>query len=322
MGKVLALDLGGTKIYSALVDNKGKIIREDIRPTMSDGGFSLVADRILDSLHKVVPEGEQPGGIGVAVPAYIDPKTDRIIFSPNLKWRNVDLKKKLEDALGLPVWLENDANLAALGEHRYGAGQDFNDMVYITVSTGVGGGLILGGRIYGGAFGGAWEFGHMIVDAHGPECSCENMGCLEGLASGCAIKRDAQQLVKSGKGRRMLSLAGSVEGIDARVVGKAAVDGDSEARAVLANAGRYLGIAIANVANLLNPGVFIIGGGVACGVGKLILDPACHEAYKRTYPPYRAFLKITLAALMSQSGILGAAAYAWDQLEKGTSSGI
>jgi hypothetical protein len=112
MGKVLALDLGGTKIYSALVDGEGKIIREDIRPTMSDGGFSLVADRILDSLYSVMPEGEHPAGVGVAVPAYIDPHTDTIIFSPNLKWHNVDLKKKIEDALGMPVWLENDANLA------------------------------------------------------------------------------------------------------------------------------------------------------------------------------------------------------------------
>jgi glucokinase len=315
MGKVLALDLGGTKIYSALVEREGKIIREDIRPTMSDGGFSLVADRILDSLYSVMLEGEHPAGVGVAVPAYIDPKTDTIIFSPNLKWHNVDLKKKLEDALGLPVWLENDANLAALGEHRYGSGKSYQDMVYITVSTGVGGGLILGGKIYGGAFGGAGEFGHMIVDVHGPECSCKNRGCLEGLASGCAIKRDAQQLVKSGKGRHMLFIAGSVEKIDARVVGKAAIDGDKEAQAVLANAGRYLGIAIANVANLLNPGAFIIGGGVACGVGDLILDPARHEAYQRTYPPYRAFLKIIPAALRSQSGILGAAAFAMDQLE-------
>lgn len=317
MGNVLAVDLGGTKIYSALVGREGKIICEDIRPTMSDGGFSLVADRILASLNRVMPEGEPPVGVGVAVPAYLDPKTERIIYSPNLKWQNVDLKKKIEDALGLPVWLENDANLAALGEHRYGAGKSYKHMVYITVSTGVGGGLILEGKIYGGAFGGAGEFGHMIVDAQGPVCSCENRGCLEGLASGCAIKRDAQQLVKDGKGRYMLSLAGSVEGIDARVVGKAAFDGDDEARAVLARAGRYLGIAIASVANLLNPGAFIIGGGVACGVGKFILDPARDEAYKYTYPPYRRFLKIIPAALMAQSGILGAAAYAWDQLDSG-----
>jgi glucokinase len=315
MDSVLAVDLGGTKIYAALVGRDGKIINEDISPTMAARGFAAVADRILAGVDRVMPADERPAGIAIAVPAFIEPQTGKVIYSPNLKWRNVDIKNRIEDALGLPVWLENDANLAALGEHRCGAGRNYDDLVYITVSTGVGGGLILGGKLYGGAFGGAGEFGHMTVDADGPACSCENRGCLEGLASGCAISRDARRLAESGKGRGILSLAGSMEGIDARVVGQAAADGDAEAGEVLAQAGRYLGIAIANVANLLNPGIFIIGGGVACGVGGFILDSAREEAYRRTYPPYRSFLKIVPAALGPRSGILGAAAYAWEQIE-------
>jgi glucokinase len=314
MSSVLAVDLGGTKICSALVNLKGQVIKQDMCLTMPDGGFERVADRILTSLKRVMPEGEQPAGIGVAVPAYIDHCTDRIIFSPNLKWQDVDLKKKIEDGLGIPVWLDNDANLAALGEHRYGAGKGCNDLLYITVSTGVGGGLILGGNIYRGTFRGAGEFGHMIVDRNGPLCSCNNRGCLEALASGTAIKRDAQKLVNSGQGSRMLLLAGSVEKVDAWVVGQAALDGDPEAQAILDRAGRNLGVAIANVVNLLNPEVFIIGGGVIYGVGDLILNPVRDEAYKNTYPPYRKYLKIIPAVLMSQSGILGAAALAWDHL--------
>jgi glucokinase len=314
MSGVLAVDLGGTKICSALVNLKGQVIKQDMCLTMPDGGFERVADRILTSLKRVMPEGEQPAGIGVAVPAYIDHCTDRIIFSPNLKWQDVDLKKKIEDGLGIPVWLDNDANLAALGEHRYGAGKGCNDLLYITVSTGVGGGLILGGKIYRGTFQGAGEFGHMIVDRNGPLCSCNNRGCLEALASGTAIKRDAQKLVNSGQGSRMLLLAGSVEKVDAWVVGQAALDGDPEAQAILDRAGRNLGVAIANVVNLLNPEVFIIGGGVIYGVGDLILNPVRDEAYKNTYPPYRKYLKIIPAGLMSQSGILGAAALAWDHL--------
>ncbi len=316
MSKVLAVDLGGTKIYSALVNRSGEITSGDIRPTNAQDGYQGVVKRILASIARVNTLDEPAVGVGVAVPAYIDPQEGRILFAPNLKWQAVDLKKDLEDALGLPVWLDNDANLAALGEHRYGAGKGYHNLVYITVSTGVGGGLILDGKLYRGAFGGAGEFGHMIAAPEGPGCSCGNIGCLEGVASGCAIKREAQNLVKSGRGHHMLSLAGTIEKIDARVVGQAAAEGDLDAQEILARAGRYLGIAIASVANLLNPEVFIIGGGVACGVGKLILDPAFNEAYRRTYPPYRDSLKIVPAVLRAQTGVLGAAAYAWDQLDQ------
>lgn len=314
MSSVLAVDLGGTKICSALVNPKGEVIKQDTCLTMPDGGFELVVDRILVSLKNVMPEGKQPAGIGIAVPAYIDQRTDRIVFSPNLKWHDVDLKKEIEDRLGIPVWLDNDANLAALGEHRYGAGKGCNDLLYITVSTGVGGGLILGGKVYRGAFQGAGEFGHMIIERNGPLCSCQNRGCLEALSSGTAIKRDAQELVNAGQGSHMLSLAGTVEKVDAGIVGLAALGGDAEAQAILSGAGRNLGIAIASVMNLLNPEIFIIGGGVVDGVGDLILNPARDEAYKNTYPPYRKFLKIVPAGLSSDSGILGAAALAWGQL--------
>lgn len=317
MSNVLAVDLGGTKISSALVTPEGEIIAEDIRPTEALLGFKKVTARILASLAAVSREGSARG-VGVAVPAYMEPGTGRILFAPNLKWRNVDLRRELEDALGLPVWLENDANLAALGEHHYGAGQGYDDLVYITVSTGVGGGLVLDGRLYTGAFGGAGEFGHMVVAPEGPLCSCGNRGCLEGVASGCAIRRNAQDLVRAGRGSRMLDLAGgNPDAVNPRVVGLAAREGDSEALDILAAAGRYLGIAIASVANLLNPAVFIIGGGVARGAGDFLLEPAVEEARRYTYPPYREFLKILPAALGGREGVLGAAAFALDRLAGG-----
>ncbi|MDR9757095.1 MAG: ROK family protein [Thermacetogeniaceae bacterium] len=321
MDKVLAVDLGGTKIYSALVGRGGEIICEDKCLTGPEKGVEAVIERITNSLKCVCPACEQPLGIGVAVPAYIDSEKGVILFAPNLKWRDVDLKRALEESFNLPVWMDNDANLAALGEHRYGAGRGYHDLVYITVSTGVGGGLILNNQLYRGAFGGAGEFGHMIVDAHGPICSCGNKGCLEGLASGCAIMRDARDLVRSDRGKGILAAAEGIEGVDACAVGKAALEGDPEAKEILAAAGRYLGMAIASVANLLNPEMFIIGGGVACGVGELLLEPAYDEAYRRTYPPYREQLKIIPAALKGRSGLLGAAAYAWDQLQQGNPSG-
>jgi len=316
MDRVLAVDLGGTKIYSALVGRNGEIICESKCLTGPEDGVDAVIGRIANSLKCVCSASEQPVGIGVAVPAYIDSEKGVILFAPNLKWRDVDLKRALEESFNLPVWMDNDANLAALGEHRYGAGRGYHDLVYITVSTGVGGGLILKNQLYRGAFRGAGEFGHMIVDAHGPICSCGNKGCLEGLASGKAIMREARELVRAGRGKGILVAAESLERVDACAVGKAAEAGDPEAREILASAGRHLGRAIASVANLLNPEVFIIGGGVACGVGELLLEPAYDEAYKRTYPPYREQLKIIPAALKGRSGLLGAAAYAWDQLQQ------
>ena len=201
--------------------------------------------------------------------------------------------------------MDNDANLAALGEHRYGAGRAV--MICFISRSVLGWGAVSSWeeRFIGGHFEVAGEFGHMIIDRNGPLCSCKNRGCLEALSSGTAIKRDAQELVNAGQGSHMLSLAGTVEKVDAGIVGLAALGGDAEAQAILSGAGRNLGIAIASVMNLLNPEIFIIGGGVVDGVGDLILNPARDEAYKNTYPPYRKFLKIVPAGLLSDSGFWG-----------------
>ncbi len=315
MDYVLALDLGGTKIYSALVGSGDQIIKKDVRPTEAAQGKEKVIANILASLEAVIPSrSRQDGliaGIGVGAPGPLDSRSGTIFFAPNLEWQNVNLKEILENALGYPVFLENDANLAALGEYLYGAGQGHEDMVFITVSTGVGGGLVLGGEIYSGAFGGAGEIGHLVVAPDGPLCPCGNRGCLEAVASGRALKRKALDLIAAGKGRRILELAGGEpEGVEAPVITRVGHAGDPEARALLAEAGRYLGLAIGNIANLLNPSLFIIGGGVARGAGKLLLGPARAEAELRVFPALRDFLKIVPGALRGRAGVLGAAAFA------------
>jgi len=315
MDVVLAVDLGGTKIYSALVGPGEQILRRDVRPTEAALGQERVIANILASLEAVTPPGALRDGsilaLGVGAPGPLDPVAGRIIFAPNLQWRNVNLKEILQNALGLPVFLENDANLAALGEHLYGAGRGHDHMVFITVSTGVGGGLVLNGEIYSGAFGGAGEIGHMVVAPGGPACSCGSSGCLEAVASGRAIKQKAVELISAGNGNKILHLAGGCPGeVDAPAVTRAAQEGDPEAQEILETAGRCLGLAIANICTLLNPSLFVIGGGVARGAGMFLLDPAEKEARLRVLPAFKESLKIVPAALLGRAGVLGAAAYA------------
>ncbi len=319
MDYVLAVDLGGTKIYSALVAPGGLIERRDVRPTEVDLGQERVLDNIMAGIEAVAPPAASHDasvlGLGIGAPGPLDPHTGKICFAPNLHWHDFNLRDFLQKRLDIPVFLENDANLAALGEHRYGAGRGHDHMVFITVSTGIGGGLILDGDIYDGAFGAAGEIGHMSVVPDGPECTCGNRGCLEALGSGWAIKRQAGELIASGRGRRILDAAGG----DASAAGSPAVvqaarAGDPEAGALLAMAGRYLGQAIGNVANLMNPSIFVIGGGVAAAAGGLLLESAGEAAGQRVLPALHSFLKIVPASLRARAGVLGAAAYAYRRL--------
>ena len=324
MDYVLAVDLGGTKIYSALVGPGDLIVRRDVRPTEAELGQERVLDNIMAGIGAVAPQDVLNGGkilgLGIGAPGPLDPCAGKICYAPNLNWHDYNLRDVLQDRLGVPVFLENDANLAALGEHLYGAGQGNEDMVFITVSTGIGGGLILKGEIYDGAFGGAGEIGHLSVVPDGPACSCGRHGCLEALASGWAIKGQAQKLIADGKGLRILAAASGNAGLPPGTVGcpaivQAAHHGDPEARELLASAGRYLGQAIGNIANLLNPSLFVIGGGVAIAAGRLLLDAAETAAGQRVFPVLRCFLKIAPASLRARAGVLGAAAYAHRKLE-------
>jgi glucokinase len=314
MDYVLAVDLGGTKIYSALVGPGDVIIKRDVRPTEACRGLEGVIANILESIKAVsaaVGPQERILGVGIGAPGPLDPASGRVFFAPNLNWCEVNLKEILEKELGLPVFIENDANLAALGEYLYGAGKGHNDLVFITVSTGVGGGLIIRGEIYSGASGAAGEIGHMVVVPDGPLCSCGNRGCLEAVASGKALKRRVQDLIAEGRCRKILELAGGdPNAVETPLIAQAAHSGDGEARQLLAEAGKYLGLAIGNIANLLNPSIFIIGGGVARGAGELLLGPAREEAQKHVFPALRESLRIVPGALRGRAGVLGAAALA------------
>jgi glucokinase len=220
------------------------------------------------------------------------------------------IRQVLEQRLSLPVVLDNDANLAALGEHVYGAGRGEDNMVYITVSTGIGGGLILGGRLYHGFADGAGEFGHMTLLPNGPLCGCGNRGCLESLASGTAIARDARDLAACGRGEQILAAAGGdPASITAITVATAAAAGDAVAQSIIARAARYLGIGIANIINLLNPSLVVLGGGVM-NIGELVWQNLRPEVQARGLEAARTSTRIAAAELSGHAGVMGAIALA------------
>jgi glucokinase len=247
----------------------------------------------------------------VGSPGPLDSRAGIVVAPPNLPgWRDVPLERLLEDSLGIPVFLEKDTNAAAVGEHRFGAGQGADHMIYVTVGTGIGGGLILDGELYGGTRGMAGEVGHVTIVPDGPVCGCGNRGCLEAMASGTAITRDARRRVTAGVSTLMLDLAGGdVEEITAKVVARAADRGDEEAQRILAQAMAYLGIGMANLVNLFNPQLIVIGGGLT-NIGEALFEPVRRAIDERAFRSPAEVVRVVPAALGDKVGVLGAAVVA------------
>lgn len=311
---VVGVDLGGTKIYTALADSMGHIISEVKVATGATEGPVAVISRIAETYYRVVhlaqPFRAVPSVLGIGSPGTLDPVNGVVYKSPNLGWHDVPLVEKIKGIIGIPVLLENDANLAALGEHSLGAGRGTLNMVYVTVSTGIGGGLILNGSIYRGAYGGAGEIGHMVLDPDGPLCNCGRRGCLESMASGTAMANRAKELVALGSGKSILLAAGeNLDGITAISVSKAASAGDPEAKKIISDAGAYLGMGLANMINLINPERVVLGGG-ALQVGREFWDSMKNELFARTLEPSRDKVRVVKSGLGEKSGLLGAVALA------------
>lgn len=309
---VVGVDLGGTKIYTALADLRGAIAAEERMPTGAVEGPEAVIGRIAQSVRLVMSrvDGAAPAALGIGSPGPLDPDTGVVYNSPNLGWNCVPLGEKLQKILGIPVFVENDANLAALGEYRFGAGQGSRHMVYVTVSTGIGGGLILDGRIYRGTGGGAGEVGHMVLVPDGPLCGCGRRGCLEALASGTAMAARAREAVASGRGKAILKEAGGSPGdITSVSVSRAAAAGDAEAVEIIGRAGEYLGMGLANVINLINPDRLVLGGG-ALEAGDPLWAGMERELKIRTLRPSLDQASVVRAGLGGRSGLLGAVALA------------
>lgn len=311
----LGIDLGGTKIAAGVVDERGRILAREYCETEASRGPEAVFQRLFQITGQLLGTEEIDRSaicaIGVAAPGPIDSRSGVVTAPPNLPgWDNVPLANLIHAEFGLPAYLENDANSAALGEHRFGSGQGCRHMVYVTASTGIGGGFILDGKLYTGATGGAAEVGHMTIVPYGPLCGCGNRGCLEALSSGTAIAREARRHMERGVSTLIAELAdGDPERVTAKLVAEAAERGDPEANRILTQAMNYLGVGMANLVNLLNPELLVIGGGLS-KMGDRLFEPVRQAIDLRAFASAAEAVEIRRAQLGDDVGLLGAAAVA------------
>ncbi len=306
---IVGIDLGGTKIGTGVVDAHGALLASDYQPTAASQGPDAVIARMVAGVGRALEAaGVATGdvaGIGIGAPGPLDIPRGLLTEPPNLPgWHDVPLRQIIEERIGLPTCLENDANAAGIGEYLYGAGRGTRNMVYVTVSTGIGGGLILDGQIYHGASGGAREIGHMTILARGPHCGCGNRGCLEALASGTAIAREGQEQVNRGVPTRIAEIARGP--VTAKDVVDAMRQGDPYAADIVRQAMAYLGIGMANLVNLFNPERIVIGGGLTA-LGQDLLAPVDRAIRLRAFPSAAAQVTVCLAELGARVGIVGAA---------------
>ncbi|MGZ4531468.1 MAG: ROK family glucokinase [Mycobacteriaceae bacterium] len=308
MGLTVGVDVGGTKIAGGVVDERGKILE-----TARCESPATDTDAIETSIEDVVSELRESYdivGVGVGAAGFVDVRRSTVLFAPNLAWRDEPLKRDLEKRLGLPVVIENDANAAAWGEFTFGAAYDVDDLLLVTVGTGVGGGIVLNGELHRGAFGVAAEIGHIRVVPGGRLCGCGNHGCWEQYASGTALVRETREQASQGSliAKSLLDRAGGdLAAITGPLITEAARDGDEFAIEQLESLGRWLGEGIATLTAVLDPAVVVIGGGVS-DAEDLLLDPIrAHFRSNLTGRNYRPALEIRRAVLGNTAGMLGAA---------------
>jgi glucokinase len=308
MGLTVGIDVGGTKIAGGVVDDAGNVLQMDIRKTVGRDPEAL--EGTIIELVGEYKSSYPVEAVGVGFAGFIDEKRSRVLMAANLGWKDEPLKAALESKIGLPVVVENDANAAAWGEFRFGGGDIPLDMVCVTVGTGIGGGLILGGNLYRGAHGVAAEFGHLSVEPSGRLCGCGNRGCWEQYASGNALVREARLLAaeRRSEAQILLNLGdGSPEGVSGKNVTEAARLDDPVALAAFDYLARWLGQGIADLAAMLDPACFIIGGGVS-EAGDLLLGPT-RRAFVASLSGAnsRPIPQIRLARLGNDAGLVGAA---------------
>ncbi|WP_037906160.1 ROK family glucokinase [Actinacidiphila yeochonensis] len=307
MGLTIGVDIGGTKIAAGVVDEDGSIIETVKVPTPSTP--EGVVDAIVEAVRQV-STGHQIEAVGIGAAGYVDDKRATVLFAPNINWRHEALKDKVEQRVGLPVVVENDANAAAWGEYRFGAGQGHSDVICITLGTGLGGGIIIGNKLRRGRFGVAAEFGHVRVVPDGLLCGCGSQGCWEQYASGRALVRYAKQRANATpeNARTLLALGdGTPEGIEGRHISAAAREGDLVAIDSFRELARWAGAGLADLASLFDPSAFIVGGGVS-DEGELVLDPI-RKSFRRWLigGEWRPHAQVLAAQLGGKAGLVGAA---------------
>jgi glucokinase len=318
MGLTIGVDIGGTKIAAGVVDDRGSLLATARRQTSAADPEAIereVADVVAE-----LRRGHDIDAVGVAAAGFIEARTGVVLFAPNVAWRDEPLRDDLARRIRLPISVDNDANAAAWGEFRFGAARDVDDMVLVTVGTGVGGGIVLDGRLLRGHVGVAGELGHLRLVPDGLPCGCGNRGCWEQYASGSALERAARDLVRvgaPGADRLRKLCGGDPAALHGRMVTTAAAGGDPVAIGLLADLGRWLGDGMAQIAAVLDPALFVVGGGVV-EAGDLIVEPARRTLEETlTARAYRPPIGVQPAVLGNTAGMVGAADLARRGLDAG-----
>jgi glucokinase len=318
---ILAIDLGGSKILTAVVTSRGEILSSDETATPATKEREVLIQTIVDSANRSLKQGNlnmlEICAVGVGAAGISNPEAGILFTSPNIPGlRNVLLTDIMQERLGKKTFLINDADAAALGEFYFGAARGVRNFIYVTLSTGIGGGIVIDGKIYTGAIGAAGEVGHMTIDDNGPICNCGNRGCWEALASGTALAREARMRIERGARSSIVEHArGDIEGVTAQAIYSAAQQGDNLAKELIARTGHYIGVGLANLINIFNPELIVIGGGLS-GMGDMLLNPAFKVAGERAFKEAFQAVRFASAELGRNSTVLGAAAYTLQETKK------
>ena len=318
---ILGIDLGGTKILTSVINPEGEMLSRDHSVTPAADGPDGVIQAILASAERAL-EGaslamDSVSAIGVGAPGLADTEAGLLFTSPNLPgWKDVPLRDIIQERLKKKAFLVNDGNAAALGEHYFGAAKGVKHFIYITISTGIGGGIVVDGKVLNGFKGMAGEIGHMTIADEGPPCRCGNRGCLEALASGTALAKAARKLIETGAGKSILTFAeGKIDKVTAQTVQSAAEKGDPVANELILKVAYYFGVGVANLINIFNPELIVIGGGLS-NMGERLFKPAHKVVQERAFHRAYRTVRFVKAALGRDSGVLGAAAFALDEMKK------
>lgn len=298
----IGIDLGGTNIKGGIVDEQGKILRELSVKTDSARGYADVKNDLLALIKELLLHAPAEKAIGIGIPGILSADGSTVVSCPNLGWKNVDLKKDLEDGLTQEVQLVNDATAACIAEAAFGSMAGCDNTMMITLGTGVGGGLILNGRIITGAHGVATEVGHMIMAENFYSCGCGKNGCLETFASATALVRYVKMRLQNG----VTSALKAEKKLDGKIIIDAAKAGDPLATEAVDRLAKYLGWAIANISDIVDPEIYAIGGGLS-NAGGFLLEKIRIEAHKRLTYPHNAIPEIVLARFRNEAGMIGAA---------------
>jgi glucokinase len=316
----IGIDVGGTKLAAGLIDRQARLVRRSLTHAHAGCSPDGVVDTIVDGVAAVLAEGgvrrDQIAGVGVGSSGHIHSQRGLVLTNSNLPdWDCYPLQDTLQARLEVPVIIDNDANCAAWGEYRLGAGRGARHMCYLTFSTGCGMGIVIDGRLYRGATGTAGEIGHTVVNPDGPRCSCGKRGCLMSYACGMALDEMARGCLECGEETLLKELCGDCpEQVRAEQIASAARQGDAVALRLLETAGRYFGIGLSTVVQIINPDRIVIGGGLA-HIGTLLLDPCRRALDENIHPVLVGSAQVVLSELWDDAGMLGAGLLVWDEVE-------